>query len=561
MRHWLMMIALGLLLGGCKGNPAGAEAEEYEYGWQGLLAGPGQHEAASYDEELARIARIRDRQFHVFIAHAHGVNTETNAPDEGDNRQVITDFLNNTDSWDFEAETGKQVTDVITAWHKVAGMYGGAGVGADAYRYGVLRDQHYPEAEVTRAREILLAALDRVHMAVAITGNIGIARGFANRNFAGAGEVETVPLFDGDGNPLPEPKNNGTWREDNSEGNQYPDFKWEDSCSRDMMIGWIIGWGAAWEVIRDDEDVPQSYRDRMRDDARVLMDNLRMLRQHGEEQYDLELLDADGRTTYHGYLHEENIDRVYTPGVKNGFHAIMALGLLTTLETIAEDPDVTSYVYDEILGTRDFIGIIEDQMILVDVSLQTNYSNVNMAFDGVWLASRFLRGDEYRRRLREAARDEIYARRERDGTLKPRQPIEQSWTWYDWVHVSTLCGAGADSGCTEDIDEEALARGLQTMHDMPQPPFFEFERINCDEQEIASGDCTAIDGTHLTVLGYKGRNDSLITEEPVPMRIRPISNYYWRSTPYSPNGGSNGAGMYSGVDFRLAYWLARWVRR
>ena len=63
------------------------------------------------------------------------------------------------------------------------------------------------------------------------------------------------------------------------------------------------------------------------------------------------------------------------------------------------------------------------------------------------------------------------------------------------------------------------------------------------------------------MLGYVGRNDALITEEPVPMRIRPISNFYWRSGPYIPNGGSNGPGMYSGVDFRLAYWAARWVRR
>jgi len=557
MKRWSAFLFVGLLLAACNDNGGGTR--EYEYDWQGLLAGPGED---GYDQDLARVAQIRDRQFHVFITHAHGVNTEVNAPDEGDNRQVITDFLFNTDSWDFEAETGRKVTDVITAWHKVAGMYGGAGVAADSYRYGVMRDQNYPAQQVEHARQLLLNALDIVHLAVAITGNIGIVRGIANRNYPGAGEVDTVPLFDGNGDPLPEPKNNGTWREDNSEGSQYPDWKWEDSCSRDMLIGWIVGWGAAWEVIRDDGTIPQTYKDRMRDDARILMDNLRIVRHHeGMGDFDLELLDADGRTTFHGYLHEENIDGGYAPGLKNGFHAIMALGLLTTLETIAQDPDVTAYVYDEIIGTRDFIGIIEDHMMLVTVGLQTNFSNVNMAFDGVWLASRFLRGDDLRRRLSEATRDEIYACRERDGTLKDRQPAEQSWTWYDWVYVATLCGAGADRPCTEAIDEEAFARGLQTMQDLPQPPFFEFERVNCDDDEITSGDCTAIDGTHLTVLGYVGRNGKLVTEEPVPMRIRPQSNYYWRSGPYEPNGGSNGAGMYAGVDFRLAYWLARWVRR
>ena len=70
-----------------------------------------------------------------------------------------------------------------------------------------------------------------------------------------------------------------------------------------------------------------------------------------------------------------------------------------------------------------------------------------------------------------------------------------------------------------------------------------------------------MDGTHLDVLGYVGRNGDLITAQPVPMRIRPPSDYYWRSTPYMPNGGNDGPAMYPGVDFRLAYWSARWVRK
>ena len=53
----------------------------------------------------------------------------------------------------------------------------------------------------------------------------------------------------------------------------------------------------------------------------------------------------------------------------------------------------------------------------------------------------------------------------------------------------------------------------------------------------------------------------LITAEPLPMRIRTPSNYYWRSNPYKPNGGSNGAGMFAGPDFRLAYWMGRFIRR
>ena len=233
------------------------EKEPYEYSWQALIPGPGEE---GHDADLAAVARRRDRQYHVFHVLPTGVNAEISiATSKTAERQAIVDFLNNEDGWDFEASTGYRVEEIVDAWWKVAGMYGGAGLAADAYRYGVMRDQRYPEEEIDRAREQLLSGLDALHMAFAITGIDGIARGFSNRTYPG-GDNPTTPLFDGQGNPLPEPKNNGTWREDNS-GGEYPDFLWEDSCSRDMLIGWMVALGAAWEVIEDDKSIPGEYKD------------------------------------------------------------------------------------------------------------------------------------------------------------------------------------------------------------------------------------------------------------------------------------------------------------
>jgi hypothetical protein len=59
---------------------------------------------------------------------------------------------------------------VIASQHKVAGLYAGDGVAADAYRYMVLRDQGAPCDEVRRAREWLLGDLEALHVVVAITG-------------------------------------------------------------------------------------------------------------------------------------------------------------------------------------------------------------------------------------------------------------------------------------------------------------------------------------------------------------------------------------------------------
>jgi hypothetical protein len=44
------------------------------------------------------------------------------------------------------------------------------------------------------------------------------------------------------------------------------------------------------------------------------------------------------------------------------------------------------------------------------------------------------------------------------------------------------------------------------------------------------------------------------------MRVRPVSNYHWRSDPYRPNGEGSPRRLLPGVDFRLAYWMGRYLR-
>ena len=541
-------LVIALVLPACGEDECGCK-KTYQYSWQALIPGPGED---GHDADLARVARRRDRQYHVFHVLPTGVNAEISIDtSKTAERQAVVDFLNNEDGWDFEASSGYRVEEIVDAWWKVAGMYGGAGLAADAYRYGVMRDQCYPEEEVDRARTQLLRGLDTLHMAFAITGIDGIARGLSNRSYPG-GDNPTTPLFDGQGNPLPEPKNNGTWREDNS-GGQFPDFLWEDSCSRDMLIGWMVALGAAWEVIEEDKSIPAEYKATMREDALGLVGNLRTVRENG---YDLELEDADGRTTYHGYLNENNLDRMYVDGIRNGFHTIMALGVLGVLTEIADDPDIDTYLHRDLIERREFAQIAKEDLLVVNMEEVTNFSNYNMAFDGAWLSLRFIEGEQVRSDLREALAGQLY-----DTPGKKFQPVEQQQSFFDLVYVAGMCDASAYSPCKTDPDQAAIDRALETLKEFPEPPFFEYERINCDEAEIQSGSCEAEDGTLLTVLGEVGRNGDLITAEPLPMGVRPPSNYYWRSNPYKPNGGSDGAAMFAGPDFRLAYWMGRYIRR
>lgn len=65
----------------------------------------------------------------------------------------------------------------------------------------------------------------------------------------------------------------------------------------------------------------------------------------------------------------------------------------------------------------------------------------------------------------------------------------------------------------------------------------------------------------MTLTGVGGRFDELLSATPLPMSIRPPSNYWWRSNPYVVNGEADGTSLNSGVDFRVAYWMGRFVRR
>ena len=503
-----------------------------------------------FDADLAKKAHGFDRVFHVFNAYGTDVNADVSVPaDWTEQREAIRSFIQDQDGWDFEAHSGKKVSDVIQQWHKVAGAYGGVGVAADSFWYGTLRDHGADCADVERARGFMLANLDALHLATAITGVPGvIARGFARRDLPGSESIETVALFDEGGNPLPEEKNNGTWREDNS--GLYPNYIWEDSCSRDMLIGWVIGMAAAWEVIALDPSIPQELKDRLRLDATTIARSLMLV---GESGYDLEVHDADGRITYHGYINENSVDRGYLAGASNGMYGMMALGIVGGLAYVSREPDVVSYLRKDLIASRKLHELARDNMIL-DAGLLSNYSGYNMAFQGAWLAQRYLPDDDTREVIRQSIDTAIYARPGAD-----RQPLEQKQTFYDFVFALSQAKGSAFSPMWSDPDAGAMSRGLETLEEFWDPPYFAESRENCDETEIESGDCIGIDGTPIKVLGYVGRNDDLVAEAPLPMRIRPASNYYWRSNPYSVNG-TDGSGLYAANDFRFCYWLARWVR-
>lgn len=556
-------------------DDAGADAGiGCAYDGRHLVPGPCED---GFDAELAGKAQRYDRCWRLFNAGEIGVNADIGVSAENTaDRGLIEEFIHEHEGWEaeFEAFAGRAPTELLTSRSKTAGLYVGAGIVADAFRYGVLRDQGYPEAEVERARGHLLKSLEVLHVATAVTGVPGvIARGLALAEWNEVWGRELVPLADEEGNPLPLEKNNGVWRADNSPGGQYADYIWEDSCSRDMLVGWAAAFGAAWEVIGDDDSVPASVKTTLREDARALGQALMVVRESG---YDLEVPDADGRTTLHGWLNEHNLDgQVYAPTLENGFHAAMALGIVAAYAYASGDEDMQRWLQEDLIEARELPRIAKETVqSFCDFGMGTNFSNVNMAAMGFWLAQRYVPDATARTTLREGMRDSLYARPGRSF-----QPRDHHYSFYDFAFAASEADASAFGPAGGEPDAQAMENGLDTLRKFKEPPYWDtavvncpvFEDIGCKAQWNATGECSwddalleepciAIDGeTELVPAGCTGWKCTEVVEEAVPWELQRPSNYHWRSPPHEPNGGGNGTGMMPGVDFRFAYWLGRWT--
>lgn len=533
--------------------------EGFDYTGRYLLPGPCE---AGFDANLEAKATGIERCWRALNASATGVNADVEVAlvSEAD-RAAVAAYCGSDGSWDFEEVTGRAPLELITSHHKVAGLYAGVGIAADAFRYGVLRDQGYPAAEVERAREHLLTGLAGFRRAITLAGTPGvIARGYARTELATVSAPATTPLFDAGGAPLPPEKSNGTWREDVS--GEVPGYVWEDSVSRDQMLGWVTGAAAAYEVMRDDASFEAATVAQLREDARVLGHALMQVRESG---YDLEIPDADGRTTKHGYLHEKNIEGTYLDidtgdGFGNGFHALMALGFVSAWAYVSGDEALESYLNEQLIEARRLHVLARDTLFLVVAGRSTNYSNFNMAFGSFWLAQRYVTHPEARQVLRAAVMEGFY---DLDDEYRPGV-IGNSY--FDFIYAAGVAGHQPGEALAGWVPADAVARGVETLRGYPAAPYWDAPVANCPDAvcdcdaSSVERDCAGPDGTEHILFGCVGHNCQLVAAAPLPMAVRPPSNYHWRSNPYAVNGGGDGRTLLPAVDFRIAYWTGRYLQ-
>jgi len=510
------------------------------------------------------------RQFYNFNALPFGLSLDAHYPD-AEARGLIDQFLAQDSSDDVTAVTGKHTFEILSSYGEYGdlGFFGGVAVAGTAFEYLTLKREGAPADLIARARQRVVRAAEAWHIFYVVTGGNGIvARGIRRMKSENPDDPpipvsypDMVDLFDENGDPLPQPKDNGSYRWDNS-GGLLPDgdWIWKDSCSKDQMIGQIFGMVALYDAMKDDPDIDQALVTRMQEDARLVGEMFMVKREiselegpFGSGEYDLIIMDADTRPTKYHDLNPSSLESIYfEEGTSfNRFNTLMAIGAIKGLHHVSGDPKLEEYFYEELLDERGFLDMVtaDESAGAIDyiyMGSGTNWDNPDMTSIALWLILYLENDPQVSDVLRTYLESGWWDRPDEAFTAKnAKQPL-----WHAVYMTLT------DHGVSQPlIDETAdLLAGFSL------GPYWNDERINCDEDELAAGECLAIDGTTvLTVIG-EGERGGFMANEALHPSIRPPSNFNSRSNPYAVNGGG-GNRLNPGGDLLAAYWMARYMQK
>ncbi len=517
------------------------------------------------DQKMAR----QGRQFYRLNALPFGLSLNYH-PKDAQAVQAITAFLAQDESDDFQEVTGKHPYELALAYgeHGDLGFFGGIAVAATAFEYRARKRDGAPSAVLDECRARVVRAAQSWHLFKVVTGGGGlVARGIQKLK-SEAGEppmpvdpAMTVPLFDESGQPLPAPKDNGTWRDDNS-GGVLPEgeWNWVDSCSKDQLVGQVFAMVALYDAMKEDPDIDQGLVAQMEQDALLIGKMLMEKREvsnwpeqiAGKGLYDLIIMDADGRPTYHHDLNPLSLEKFYfkpEEGGYNVFNLFMSVGVLKALHHVSGDPELEAFLYQDFLGERGYLDKAADwpddpkAIDYIYAGTMTNFDNPDMTGVALFLALYLEKDPKVTKVLRRFLEIGWWQREKENHTARNcKQPL-----WY------ALYLAATDQG-TDPLLVEELANLLAAF---PLGPYWNDAVVNCDSQELAAGKCLAVDGKTVLVLSTKPKDGDAMAAEALDPSIRPPSDFNARSNPFEVNGGG-GLRLNPGGDLQAAYWMVRY---
>lgn len=512
-------------------------------------------------EELLR----HERQFYGVNARPFGLSLDAHVPDA--NRAAIDDWMATGGHRSIEDHADQHPFELLSRYGEYGdlGFFGGAGVLATSMRYLALKKEGAGADALAEARAAVVRAAESWHVFYVIGGPGVVARGIRrlvpedpdDPSIPDAARP-AVPLFDEDGAPLPEPKNNGTYRADNSGGAVPPGtWMWKDSCSKDQMVGQVLGLVALYEAMVGDPDIDQALVEQLRADARMVAEGLMAVRDIttlgtaiGRGMYDLIIMDADGRATFHHDLNPKSLEKVYAANGSpsfNLFNGLMALGVMKGLWHVAGGDDIEAFIYDDLIGER---GVLENLSVDADpkpfdyiyAGVNTNFDNPDMAIVAIFLALYTENDPAVAGPLGTFLEERWWDRPDEPHTAKlAKQPY-----WH--AFYMALTDRGVDPALVQELADLLTAFELG--------PYWNPRRVNCDEAEIAARECLALDGVTRLTLTHESTRGGWMASAALDPSIRPPSNFDARSNPFAVNGGG-GDRLNPGPDLLAAYWMGR----
>ncbi len=513
-----------------------------------LLPNP---DAGAADQAIADLAQGFQRQQDVFATAENGLSLDVHV-NPADVATVSSFFQQSSD--DFAQVTGRHPFSVVATfgeWGDEGNFAGVASVGVAA-RLLVLKRDGVTGSELDAARAAAVRAARAWHVYGSIGGAGVVARGIRRTTSENTADPPlpgtlpaTVPLTDSNGQPLPATKGD-TWRAPVDGG--YPGWIWLDDTSKDQVVGYALAAVFLYDALVDD---PLVSAEVTQDLAADLLAFARALQKVAPETgLDLSLRDADGRLThFHDLNPREVLPGLVVPenATQNGFNATLSLAIIRAAYHLSGDEALGHYYYDDLVGTRHFPGKLTSGTDVVFSGRTTNFSNVNMLAIAWCILARVEAEPTVRAQLQSVLETAFW------NTGNSRDASHDAQPWFDAVYASFSAKA----------DDDALAARIRsTLSGFPPAPAFQRDVFNCDAAEIDAGQCLAVDGTTtITLEPPPTASAGPEAAAPVPMAVRPDSDFEWRSDPFQVNGGGDPGLMNPRGDYLAAYWLARLVDR
>lgn len=269
--------------------------------------------------------------------------------------------------------------------------------------------------------------------------------------------------------------------------------------SKDQYAGVIFGYAVAFSLCDDAQ-----IRARIRAQAEAIADHL--IAHH------LRLTDARGQTTTHGDL------RGRIAGLPIGVNALIALSALK-LAAVASPQPGYERAYRRLVakGYPELAYWAKFQLLGF-----TNPSNDNMAFLCFYALGLLERDPELLRAYRRALRRSWSYVKDEGNAL------------FAYIRCALL-----------GPDPRALAAARSALRAFPPT------------KRVYPVDLRGADDIPRACL--PDREGRLRSRYPLPVNLRPVGSFAWKSSPYALYGnlGSHGEVQYAAVDYLLAYWLGR----